>query len=177
LELYERFHSELRRFFEINAYNPNVVDDLMQELYLALRKAFPSDELRDAKAYLFRVAWSVLHTANRRAQRELQMMVSIDAPEIRTHVAAQLADDSSSKLTEARWEAIFAELPERLQVVVLRHFRDGCTYQQVADELRCSRSAVKKYAGKVLKLVRRHSANTDESGDLLPRGRGRGEQS
>jgi len=177
LELYERFHSELRRFFRINARSPNSADDLMQEMYLALRKSTPPGELRDGKAYLFRVAWNVLRIANRRAQRERRNLLLIAAWRISNHSAEKVEDDSSSTLAEARWEAVLAELPALWQIVVLRHFRDGLTYQQVADEIGCSRAAVKKYATRAQELFRLHFSNIEVAEERLPRGSGRGEHS
>lgn len=177
LELYERFRTELRRFFFINAHDPNNADDLLQEMYLALRRCTPPDGLRNGKAYLFRVAWNILHAANRRSQRERRNMVSIEASEISGHSAAHMEDDSSSTLAAARWEAVLVQLPALWQVVVLRHFRDGRTYQQVAEEIGCSRSTVKKYAIRAQELFRLHFSDIEASQQRLPRGPDRGQQS
>ena len=165
LDLYKRFQVELRHFFQINARNPNSVDDLMQEMFLALLQGNPSGELRNAQAYLFQVAWNVLNGMNRRARREPQHMVPLDSPEFEGHAERSrglwVEDDSSSSLAEARWEAVLEKLPPLWQTAVLRHYRDGKTCQEVADEIGCSRAAVKKYVAKALNEFRIHFTSND----------------
>ena len=177
LEFYKRFRTELHHFFCVNARNPSSADDLLQDMYLALREGTTPDELHDGKAYLFRVAWNLLKTANRRAQRERRKLLWIAARRISNQPAAEVEDDSSTTLAAARWEAVLAQLPPLWQVVVLRHFRDGLTYQQIADELHCSRSAVKKYATRAQEMFRLHFSNIEVAEERLRRRSGRGERS
>jgi RNA polymerase sigma factor (sigma-70 family) len=174
LDLYQQFHAELRRFFTVNARNPNSVDDLMQELFLALLTGNPSEEPRDPEAYLFAVAWNVVNAANRRESREPRDMIPIDAPGVKD---VEVKDNSSSALTEARWEAVFAQLPLRCQIVVLLHFFEGRTYPEVAARVGYSVGCVKKDASKALEIFDREFGNADPILVRLPRGPSRGDKS
>ena len=65
-DAYQRYRLELRRFFERNSHDAPIVDDLLQAMYLSIRKTQPNDLVRDPRQYLFRAAWNLLHTENRR---------------------------------------------------------------------------------------------------------------
>ncbi len=174
LDLEPQLLVDLRRFFQINARNPDSVDDLMQDMFEALLRYKAPAQLLDQRAYFFQVAWNVLNGANRRTRRETRL-VPIDTRVVDRHVASE--DDTSASLIEARWTAIFAKLPARCQVVVQRHFGDRQTCQQVAAELGCSIAVVKKDACKALNSFRQHFTGADDTQQRRPRGSNRGEES
>jgi len=157
-QAYERYRAELRRFFEVNAPRTQAVDDLMQEMFLNLINSQPTAELRDAQRYLFRVAWNVLHSNNRRAGREPKHRVSSSAAELDSHAQRSnrlwVEDDCTSALAQEQLDRALSKLPALCQASVLLHYRDGRTYKQIALELGITVHTVKKYIMKALNEVR-----------------------
>src|SRR5687767_7984797 len=84
-EAYARYRGELRTFFTRMVRRTQDSDDLVQEVYTELLRYPPREPLREPQAYLYRVAWNVMHKWNARRQRE---PVPTD-PQLLSRVAAQ----------------------------------------------------------------------------------------
>jgi len=157
-EVYEQYRAELRRFFQFNARRAHSVDDLMQEMFLQLLASRPTAELRDAQRYLFTVAWNVLHSANRRVCREPEHSLQFNDEELDLLAAPSnrlwVEDDTTAALADEQLNRLLNQLPRMCQVAVLRHYRDGKSYKEIAEEINVSVHTVKKYIMKGLSQFR-----------------------
>jgi RNA polymerase sigma factor (sigma-70 family) len=149
-EAYQRYRAELRRFFELNSPHPQLVDDLMQMMYVQLLKARRHTEVRDPLQYLFRTAWNTLHSANRRARRERQRSAALDTESL------WIEDDASAVLDQEELERVLRQLPRACQVAFVRQYLDGRSYKEIAEELGVTVHAVKKYLMRALNHFRIH---------------------
>jgi RNA polymerase sigma factor (sigma-70 family) len=159
-QAYRRYRSELRCFFELNSRDPHAVDDLMQMMYLQLLNNRPDTPVREPQNYLFRMAWNVLHTANRRARTERERALTLDVQTLEALAERSnclwLEDDTSSTLQQAEIERVLGELPRVCQVALLRQYRDNRTYKEIAQELGVTVHTVKKYTMRALNHFRMH---------------------
>ena len=149
-EAYQLYRAELRRFFELNARNPQLIDDLMQMMYLQLRKSRPESVVRDPLQYLFRTAWNTLHSTNRRARRERERLVTLNAESL------WIEDNASAALDQRDVERVLRQLPRACQVAFIRQYLDGRSYKEIAGELGVTPHAVKKYLVRALNQLRIH---------------------
>jgi RNA polymerase sigma factor (sigma-70 family) len=167
-ELYERYRRSLREFFVLRG-DLQQADDLTQQMFLDLTRRPPPAQLRDAQGYLFRVAWNALRALHRR-ERSKPGGISISDPEsleeqTRRFGGLRIEDDATTLIAQESFTKILQQLPRVIQVSVLRHFRDGWTYRQISEELRCTTHAVKKYISRGLLHFRAQLAQSDTSKD------------
>lgn len=158
-DLYARYRRELREFF-VRRGRTQEADDLLQVMFLDLLKRPPPRELRNAQAYLFGVAWTTLHDLNRHTFRQPPTVSINDMPSADTEGSRSLGlwqeDNSTSLVAQAQLNRALSKLPAACQVAVLRQYRDGWTYQQIAEELGVTVHAVKKYISKSLRHFAEH---------------------
>jgi RNA polymerase sigma-70 factor (ECF subfamily) len=136
------------------------VDDLIQAMYVSLKKTRPADAIRDPRRYLFGMAWHLLHDANRRIASERGHLVGCNFDEFDAHAERSnrlwVEDDSSSDYQRAEFDRLLAQLPAACQVAVLRQYRDNRSYAEIAKELGVTSHAVKKYIMRALNHFRMH---------------------
>jgi RNA polymerase sigma-70 factor (ECF subfamily) len=158
-EAYERYRQELQRFFALRARQSHAADDLVQLVYLRLLRSRPTEEIRDPRLYVYKIAWNVLRKDNQRVQREQQRTVSCDADQLE-QLAHQLGtlwvDNSGAALATDQAEALLRQLPPAYQAALVRHYRDGLTYGQIAAELGVTAHTIKKYIVRGLATFRTH---------------------
>jgi RNA polymerase sigma factor (sigma-70 family) len=168
-DLYARYRKELRDFF-VRRGRPQEADDLLQVMFLDLVRRPPPKELRNAQAYLFSVAWTTLHDMNRRDHREPPTVPISDMPGSDTEGSRSLGlwqeDNSTSLVAQAQLNRALSKLPAACQVAVIRQYRDGWTYQQIAQELNVTVHAVKKYISKSLRHFAEHFSGEDEKSSV-----------
>jgi RNA polymerase sigma factor (sigma-70 family) len=146
-QAYEQHREELRSFFRSSLRQSDGVDDLIQELYIALIRYPPREPLRDPAAYLYKIAWHLLQRFNKRARR---------APETADHetlekLSRQSGEDVAAELgAEQQLIALLEELPPLYGAVLLLNRRDGMNYSQIAERLNLSVSQVRRYLGQTL---------------------------
>ncbi len=163
-ELYARYRKELREFFARRG-RPQEADDLLQVMFLDLLRRLPPQGLRNAQAYLFRVAWTTLHDLSRHAFREPPTVSINDMPGGDAEGSRSLGlwqeDDSNSLIVQVQLERALSKLPAPCQVTVLRQYRDGWTYHQIAEELNVTVHAVKKHISKSLRHFSKYFNDED----------------
>lgn len=166
-DAYQRYRLELTRFFELNSRDPNAVDDLMQTMYLQLTSQRTGAPVRDPQRYLFRTAWNLLHTVNRRERNERGRELKWEIDEFDLHADRSnrlwVEDDASLALQQDEIERTLAELPHACRVAMLRQYRDNRSYKQIASELGVSVHAVKKYIVRALNHFRMHFNSMDDA--------------
>lgn len=159
-DAYQRYRLELRRFFELNSRGGPSVDDLIQAMYLSIRKTRPHDDVRDPRQYLFRAAWNLLHTENRRLDAERGQSVSCSFEEFDVYAERSnrlwVEDDTVSQLQENELNLVLSQLPRACQFALLRQYRDNRSYREIAAEMGVTPHAVKKYIRRALTEFRKH---------------------
>jgi RNA polymerase sigma-70 factor (ECF subfamily) len=157
-ELFEVFveqRDSLVRFFRARRGGDADVEDLLQELYLKLQAAPPTD-VREPKAYLFRLASNLMMDRWRSTSRS----AARDGAWVSLHTGGNGADDKPSaedvvigKQRLAMLVAALDRLPERTRSVFRLHKFDELSHSEVAARLGISRSTVEKHMMDALKAL------------------------
>jgi RNA polymerase sigma-19 factor, ECF subfamily len=146
-QAYEQHRNGLRSFFRTRAYRKDGVEDLVQEVYVALMRFPPRESLRDPSAYLYRVAWHLLQRFNRRARREPET----HDPATLARLDQQTSADAAAELAaEQHLIQLLRELPPLYGAVLILNRRDGMDYAEIAARLKISVSQVRRYLGVTL---------------------------
>lgn len=134
-------------------------DDLLQELYLKVAGLDPETEVRDPRAYLYRLASNLVmdrHRSTRRASvRDSAWRLANHA----TIAAQDIADVPSAEAVVAGRERLamlvsaLSALPPKTQSIFRMHKFDGHSYADVATQLGISRSSVEKHMMDALKFL------------------------
>jgi len=158
--VYEQYRIELRRFFAKHARDPNAVEDLVQTVYERLVKYTKDGSVRDLHAYIFRIALNVLSDANQRAQADRERLISCDPLTLERYAedrGLDIAEPDSSAAVGERAEVAraFRKLPRTAQEA-WAHKRDGLSYKEIAEKMKVTEHAVKKYISTALQGIRAH---------------------
>lgn len=155
-QTYAQHRERMRSFFRSSLHEDDSVDDLIQELYLALARFPPREPLRDPAAYLYKVAWHLLQRFNKRARR---------APETADHetlekLCRQSEVDAGAELAaEQHLVQLLRELPPAYGAVLLLNRRDGMSYAQISQRLDISIPQVRRYLGLTLAHLKKADWN------------------
>lgn len=145
--------ARLRRFLasRLRASLSSDVPDLVQEVFLRMLRISHLETIRSSEAYLFTVAFHVLH------QHLLRHSVMPEAIEIGSLMNEMESSPESDPALRAEWQEQLQDLRQALQglspkaqAVLILHRRDGYSLQEIADRLGMSRANAAKYLGKAL---------------------------
>lgn len=169
IDAYLQMRADLGRFIAVRLRADGDAEDLLQELYLKASRTTVADEIRDPRAYLYRLAsnlmmdrWRSVRRATARdgAWRLAHYGASPggdvdDAPSVDAAVDARLRLEALVRKVES--------LPDRTRKVFRLHKFDGLSYAEVAEREGLSRSAVEKHMMQALRaLSERDAAGTRE---------------
>lgn len=139
----------LRRFLARRVDEADV-DDLVQDVFVRMQSAQPSQPIEHADRYLFRVAQNVLISRYRAAGGSTRpTLVSLE-------VAAEPRDDMSPERIAigreqyARVVQAIAELPPRVRAAFTLHRFENMTYQTIAVRMGISKNSVKELIHRAL---------------------------
>ena len=147
----------MRRYLAARLRNAADASDLVQEVFLRLMRVERHESIRNPEAYVMTVAGHVLHQHTLRSAMApisasaVDMLVDLQTA-IETDPAAQL--DAQRRLQDL--DRALEQLAPNVHATFVLHRRDGMTLEEIADELRVSRSMVKKYLAKALLQCREH---------------------
>jgi RNA polymerase sigma factor (sigma-70 family) len=149
----------LGRFLQARVGASGDVEDLLQDLYVKVAALDPATEIRDARAFLYRLTSNMLMDRWRSAQRS----GARDAAwRLTTHAIGRSEDMDDSPSAEAvvhgrqrlaSLNAAVARLPEKTRTVFTLHKFDGLSYADVATRLGVSRSSVEKHMMDALRTL------------------------
>ncbi len=163
LDLGPELQTDLLRYFTSRERRTRP-EDLAQEVYLRLLRLKRVHPIRNPRAYLFRVAASVLADLYRRRSARIRTVPwAADTVELVPSPERSALQTAVSRQRLERLDRVLGELPKRCRRALILHRRDGWTYEEIAVELGVSKSMVKKYLQKALFLCRR--ALIESSGD------------
>lgn len=125
-------------------YGADAADELTQETFVRLAKLPPTENLRDARAYLLHIARNLAKNRHRDGRKR--------ATEPLDEIAIAAARVEGPQLQAVLFRQIMLALPPKLRdVLVLNHVR-GLTYPEIAQLLGISVKAVEKRMSKALAL-------------------------
>jgi RNA polymerase sigma factor (sigma-70 family) len=158
----ERQHGQrLRRFLASRLpHNSADVQDLVQEVFLRLLRIDHHETIRSSEAYLFTVAFHVLHQhVLRRAAipESVEITALIDQMESKPENDPVMRAETQQQMDELQ-EAL-RQLSPKAQAVLLLHRRDGYSLEEIATRLGFSRANAAKYLSKALLHCRQHLRN------------------
>ena len=158
---YRRHVRGLLAFFRRRGAPPEVALDLTAETFATALEASPRYELRPepARNWLYGIAWNKLHEAQRRGYSEDRVRRALG-------MAPIFLTDEGIERIEALAGApaldLMEGLPAQQRDAVRARVVDGRGYDEIADELRCSPSVVRKRVSRGLRAMR---AQMEVSGD------------
>jgi RNA polymerase sigma factor (sigma-70 family) len=157
---YARYQSELQQFGQARLRNRQNSRDLVQEVFLQLVRFPPAEALRDAQAYLYRIAW---HIVNRENRKLAENRVSYHDSRIITAVAesqASAGDTLDAVAFQQQFRRVLSELPSEVQAALLLFKRDGLSHKEIARRLGISSNTVKAYISRGVAHFRNADWNT-----------------
>ena len=145
--LFRDYHSQLLRFCRIRTHDAPEAEDLVQDAFVAVRRAYPDKDLDELRPLLFttlrNLTLNYLKSGNTKRQKTSVDLLGRDdrlgcprtaTPEI------QLMDAQLLAIAE---QVIARVAPRRREVLKLHRF-EQLTYEEIAERLSVSRSTVKK---------------------------------
>ena len=158
---YERlFHSagdDLRRFLSRKVSCPHTVADIMQEAFLRLMGAQPSTDIRDPRAYLFRIAANL---AINHVTRGKDTIDPCDVEQASSATASALSEERTpervvqgNQQLQRVMEAIDG-LPSRCKTVFILYRFHTLSQETIAARLGISVSMVEKHVIRAMRCCR-----------------------
>jgi len=160
----EKQHGQRLRRFLASRLRSRAADvqDLAQEVFLRLLRVNHHETIRSSEAYLYTIAFHVLH------QHVLRRSAMPEAVEITALIdemeSAPESDPATQAETQEQLEELqgaLAHLSPKAQAVLLLHRRDGYSLEEIGTRLGVSRSMAAKYLSKALLHCRQHLRDRD----------------
>jgi RNA polymerase sigma factor (sigma-70 family) len=146
-ELYNRNKDRLMHYLRRRLRSEADVHDLAQEAFLRLIRVERRLIIRNPQAYLFRIASNLVHELY--ASHDIEVDNAVDVDTVDT--SASSTEDIAERAFQCREiERVVMELSPKCRAVFLMHSKLGLTQQEIAEELKLSRSMVQKYQAKAL---------------------------
>lgn len=149
----------LGRFFRARLGAQADVEDLLQDLYLKVSAIEPDRQVREPRAYLYRLASNLMMDRWRSGRRSA---IRDGAWRLATHATgpSEDLDDAPSAETVVAGRQRLAlltravsELPDKTSIVFRLHKFEGLSYAEVAERLGISRSSVEKHMMEALRYL------------------------
>lgn len=146
----------MRRFFSVRTGGGGDVEDLMQDLYLKVRRA-NGEAIENPSAYLYRLASNLLLDrlrAQRRSSARDAAWRDANHASFGAMDIADAADAEAAACARLRLERLIqalGALPPMTRQVFWLHKLDGLTHPETAKRLQISKSAVEKHVSLALK--------------------------
>jgi RNA polymerase sigma factor (sigma-70 family) len=154
-----RRHGEGLRRFLANRLRRRTADvnDLVQEVFLRLLRLSHHETIRNSEAYVYTIAFHVLH---QHTLREAAIPQALDISALIDEIAtAPERDPASQAELRQRLTALqgaLQQLSPKAQAVLLLHRRDGYSLEEIGAKLGISRAMAAKYLGQALLHCRQH---------------------
>jgi RNA polymerase sigma factor (sigma-70 family) len=151
-EIEKQHGQRLRRFLASRLrHRAADVPDLVQEVFLRLLRVDRHETIRSSEAYLYTIAFHVLH------QHVLRCSAIPEAVEITALIDELEAAPGSdpvrqfeTKVQLERLQGALQQLSHKARAVLLLHRRDGYSLEEIGARLGISRAMAAKYLSKAL---------------------------
>jgi RNA polymerase sigma factor (sigma-70 family) len=144
----EIYSAELHRFLARRMHRRDEIEDLVQEVYIRLLKIDTGEFIRNSRAYILQTASRVAHDFLEK-DRRAQEYVVVDS-EIVDQVTDNPSDQPSCRLaeqlsTQRQLNAALAKLSSIHAAVLLMYYREGHSYEEIAQRVKVSVRQVERY--------------------------------
>lgn len=151
-----KYGRQLHAFLRRRAWQPEDLDDLVQEVYLRLLRIDDADTVRNPLAYIYGVASHVASEFNMRGRKG---RVVFDSSAVEASMDDEGAPEGRPSVEggayfERHVNDALRQLSAKHLAVLLLERRDGLTQAQIAEKLGLSQHTVKKYSVQALAHVR-----------------------
>ena len=159
IALYVEQRTGLLRFLCARVRNPELAEDILQDLYLKLARTNLPEDIGNPSGFLFRMASNLSLDHIRKAKRGRdrdQAWVDTYSEKSGSQYKADLPDPDAALTSKQRLATLRSHLENlspKAREAFIRHKFDGQSYQQVADEMGISIGTVGKHIGKALKHI------------------------
>ncbi len=154
----------LARLLRARLGSDEEAEDVLQELYLHLRRPIDAQRVENSAAYLYRMALNLARDHRRgrdRARRRDGDWADVSQTTLGPNAIVDLPDAEAvyeGRQRLARLAAAVAGLPPQCRRVFTLHKLQGFSHAEIAAKLNISRSAVEKHMNVALKHLARHEA-------------------
>jgi RNA polymerase sigma factor (sigma-70 family) len=144
----EHYSAELHRFLARRLHRPDEVEDLVQEVYIRLLKIDNGEFVLNPRGYILKTAANVAHDYVEKDRRAKEHVV------VNSEVADQSAENPPEHLTcslaqqlnsQQQLSVALAKLAPIHASVLLMHYREGYSYEEIAERLKVSVRQVERY--------------------------------
>jgi RNA polymerase sigma factor (sigma-70 family) len=149
----EKQHGQrLRRFLASRLrYREADVQDVAQEVFLRLLRINHHETIRSSEAYLYTIAFHVLH---QHVLRRAAIPQAVEITEMINELESSPESDPVRQLETqqqlAELQGALQQLSPKAQAVLLLHRRDGYSLEEIGARLGFSRAMAAKYLSKAL---------------------------
>ncbi len=160
-KLIERLFAEhaeaLQEFFRRRLRQRWDAPDLTQEVYTRMLRVGDYESIDNPEAYLFTVASNLLRERAVIERRQTTDRVSIVSPEAvpALSVEPMLSDEMDREVRFKVLRKAVAELPDKLQAVLVWAFEEGLTQEEIGRRLGVSRRMARKHLAAAMEHCRR----------------------
>lgn len=163
-QLFGRHHAGLTAFIRRRVRRGLDAHDLAQETYVRFLRADRNELIRNPEAYLYMVAANLIREQGVLARR---WTGSVDPTEAAVTEPALIdlrtpEEELDARTRLARISGMLDGLPPKLRTVLILHYRDGMTYEQIAQQLGVTAHAIKKYVMSGLALCRKQIKDRED---------------
>jgi RNA polymerase sigma factor (sigma-70 family) len=149
--LFAEQYAALVGFFYRRTRSKADAPDLAQEVYLRMLRVKDLDSIQSPQSYLFTVASNLLKE-DAVLQRKRGSRVDIaEAPDDwQLQHLPNFAGELDTANRVERLRIVLQQLSPKCRAAVMLQYRDGLSYQEIADRLNVSTNMVKKYLSQAL---------------------------
>ncbi len=157
--LYLEQRSALLRFLCARLRNPELAEDVVQELFIKLSRANLQAEISNPSGFLFRMASNLAldHIRkNKRMQVRDQTWSDLNSEKAGNEYKMDTPHTDDALIAKERLKALevrLESLSPKASEAFIRHKFHGQSYQQVAEEMGISIGTVGKHLSKALKHI------------------------
>jgi len=147
-ELYDKYASQLRLFLGRQLRVKHKVEDLLHDIFECLLRYPPTEQIIRPDAYIWRIAWRLVNSANRRVKEDSERMARV-AGEAGDWALGQSSTATPDDVTE--WVAYQEQVRRSLELLTSEErkavlmVRFGFPYKEIAARMDISVGALRNH--------------------------------
>lgn len=156
-QTFAEYRFALNRYFRRRGSQAHDAEDLAQEVYLRLLRGGASDALAidSPEAYLFAVAANLLRERGATQRRRGVNIDIADVDEGLLPTEHSPEEELVRTVRDRRLAEAVETLPAKYRAIIVMHYHENKTYQEMAGHFGVTPHAIKKYVSQALRLCRR----------------------
>ena len=152
-DLISRYSEELTAFARSQCRDKSHAEDIVHDTYLRYRKAAESVEIKNVRAFLYRIARNLIidHARSSIRRQEKQAVLQSHFQNLQGDYEER---ESLIQQRQALLKELVAELPQKCREVFILHKLKRLKHEEIAERLGISKSTVEKHVIKGLRHCR-----------------------